>query len=103
MLFGQFMELVGLIPSPDGVKREASFGHLMAGYSAGYYGYLWSEVLADDAFTRFAKEGVLNSVVGMLWRREVLEKGSSRPEIDSMRAYLGREPNEDAFIQKLLR
>lgn len=102
MLFGQFMELVGLLPSPDGVKREASFGHLMAGYSAGYYGYLWSEVLADDAFTRFAKEGVLNSVVGMLWRREVLEKGSSRPEIDSMRAYLGREPNEDAFIQKLL-
>ena len=102
LLFNQFMELVSLVPAPPGARREASFGHIMAGYSAGYYGYLWSEVFADDAFTRFAKEGVLNALVGMAWRREVLEKGSSRSEIDSLRAYLGREPNEEAFIKKLM-
>ena len=100
-LFNQLMELVGMVPQQPGMKQEASFGHLLGGYGAGYYGYLWSEVFADDIFSRFIKEGLFNPAVGMAWRREVLEMGSSRPELDSLKAFLGREPSENAFMDKL--
>jgi thimet oligopeptidase len=100
-IFNQMMELIGLMPVQPGTHSEASFGHLMGGYGAGYYGYLWSEVFADDIFTRFAKEGLFNPAVGMAWRTEVLERGSERPEIDSLRAFLGREPSNEAFMKKM--
>ena len=100
-MFTEMMEVVGLVPMQAKTHPEASFGHLMGGYGAGYYGYLWSEVFADDVFTRFANEGLFNPVVGQAWRREVLERGSSRPEMDSLRAFLGREPSDKAFLDKL--
>lgn len=101
-LFNEISELVSLSPTLPGSKSVASFGHIMAGYSAGYYGYLWSQVLADDAFSRFEEEGVLNPVVGRAWRDEVLAWGAARSEIESFKAYRGREPREDAFIRKLM-
>ncbi len=100
-IFNQMMEIIGLVPVQPGSHSEASFGHLMGGYGAGYYSYLWSEVFADDIFSRFAKEGVFNPEVGMAWRKEVLEKGSSRPEMESLKAFLGREPSEEAFLKKM--
>ncbi|MBI3552514.1 MAG: Zn-dependent oligopeptidase [Elusimicrobia bacterium] len=100
-LFNQMMELVGLVPVNPGAHSEASFGHLMGGYAAGYYGYLWSEVFADDIFTRFKKEGLFSPAVGKAWREEVLEKGSSRPEMESLIAFLGRLPSSEAFFKRL--
>ncbi len=100
-LFNQMMEIIGMVPVQPGSHSEASFGHLMGGYGAGYYSYLWSEVFADDIFTRFEKEGLFNPAVGMAWRKEVLEKGSSRPEMESLKAFLGREPSSAAFFRKL--
>lgn len=91
---------VAMIPTSDGTHPEASFGHLM-GYDAGYYGYLWSKVYAEDMFSRFKEEGVLNSVLGRRYRTEILERGSSRDEMDSLKAFLGREPNEDAFMESI--
>ncbi len=89
------------LPAPvPGTHFPATFGHLM-GYAAGYYGYLWSLVYAQDVFTRFEREGLENPAVGGAYRREILETGSSREEIDSLRAFLGREPNEDAFLRYL--
>src|SRR3569623_3418814 len=90
-----------MMPTDPLTRFEASFGHLAGGYGAGYYAYLWSEVFADDIFTRFKKEGLFNPAVGTAWRREVLEQGSSRPEIDSLRAFLGREPSDAAFRAKI--
>lgn len=101
VLFNQMMELISLIAVQPGSHSEAAFGHLMGGYGAGYYGYLWSEVFAADIFTRFTKEGLFNPEVGRAWRQEVLEVGSSRPEMDSLRAFLGRQPSEKAFMDKL--
>ena len=79
----------------------ASFGHLMGGYDAGYYGYLWSKVYGDDMFSVFADEGVLSPEVGRRYRDEVLARGYSRDAVDHLRAFLGREPSTDAFLRDL--
>ncbi|MFA6028675.1 MAG: M3 family metallopeptidase [Elusimicrobiota bacterium] len=92
---------LGLEPPPPGTHFQASFGHLMSGYGAGYYSYLWSLVFAQDLFSRFEAEGVLNPATGGAYRRAILEKGSSRDENASMKEFLGREPNERAFMRFL--
>ena len=76
----------------------ATFGHMMGGYDAGYYGYLWSKVFADDMFTRFAKEGVLDPKVGAEYRADVLEAGrAEEPEV-LLQRFLGRKPDDRAFL-----
>ena len=78
----------------------ASFGH-MYGYDAGYYGYLWAEVFGDDMFSVFEKEGLANAEVGARYRREVLEPNGIRDAAELLRAFLGREPSNAAFLRKL--
>ena len=90
-----------LLPLHEGTFFAGSFGHLMGGYDAGYYGYLWSHVYGDDMFSVFEDEGVLSPEVGARYRTEVLEAGSSRDAWDHLRAFLGREPNAHAFLTKL--
>ena len=92
---------VTLIPFHEGTFFPASFGHMMAGYDAGYYGYLWSEVYGDDMFSRFDEEGVTSHQVGMAYRRAVLEPGGSRDGTDLLLEFLGREPDNSAFLKKL--
>ncbi|MBC7692387.1 MAG: Zn-dependent oligopeptidase [Methylotenera sp.] len=95
-----YKEMIGVDPIP-GTHFSASFGHLMGGYDAGYYGYLWSEVYAADMFTKFSAAGLLSPEVGGEYRRIILESGNSRDAIDLLRDFLGREPNSDAFLKKL--
>jgi thimet oligopeptidase len=85
-------------------KRQlwiAGFGHIAHGYDAGYYGYLWSKVYAEDMFSRFVKEGVLNPKTGRDYRHWILEKGSSEEEIDLVRGFLKRKPNNKAFLKSI--
>lgn len=83
----------------------AGFGHLV-GYDAGYYSYLWALVYACDAFESFKKKGnkhvMTNTEVGMKWRHEVLEKGSSDVEMKLITAFLGRAPNNKAFLKEVV-
>ena len=90
-----------LIPIPEGTQPQASFGHLMGGYDAGYYGYLWSKVYAQDMFTRFEKEGLLNPETGLDYRKWILEPGGSINPLELVKGFLGREPNEEAFLKSL--
>ncbi len=83
-----------------GTHFQAAFGHLN-GYEASYYGYMWSDVYAQDMFSRFEKEGILNPEVGKDYREIILASGSEVDEMEMLRNFLGREPNDEAFVNSL--
>ncbi len=92
---------ISLLPLQEGTFLMSSFGHLMGGYDAAYYGYMWSDVYGNDMFSRFEAEGVTNTDVGMAYRKAVLEKGGSVDPDDMLRDFLGREPSNEAFLKEL--
>ncbi len=99
--FNRIVAEISGMPQAPGGNSAASFGHLMGGYGAGYYSYLWSLVFAADIYSAFKAEGPLNPAVGARYRRDILETGSQRSEEESLKAFLGREPSEDAFMKSL--
>jgi Zn-dependent oligopeptidase len=85
----------------DGTHPQAGFGHLMGGYDAAYYGYLWSLVYAQDMFTRFARQGLTNPVAGMAYRRDILAPARlEEPDVE-VAHFLGRPMSPDAFYREL--
>lgn len=90
---------VAVVQPPAWQRFAHSFTHIFAGgYGAGYYSYLWAEVLSADAFARFEAEGVFNKATGADFRREVLAVGGSRPALESFVAFRGREPETEALL-----
>lgn len=85
-----------------GSMFPAGFAHIAGGYSAGYYGYLWSLVVATDLRTAFAADK-LDAAVGRRYREQVLAQGSQRPPQDLVRSFLGRDFNARAFYDELAR
>jgi oligopeptidase A len=91
---------VAVVKPPSWQRFPHSFTHIFAGgYAAGYYSYLWAEVLSADAFGRFEDEGVFNRETGEAFRREVLAVGGSRPALESFVAFRGREPDATALLK----
>lgn len=86
---------------PDWSSGEATFGHLMGGYDAGYYGYLWSQVYSTDMFYTAFKANPMDPAVGLRYRKTVLEKGGSQDEFLTLEQFLGRPPNSEAFYEEL--
>ena len=79
--------------------KSAFFAHSMGGgYSAGYYAYMWSEILAADAFAFVQDNGGLTLENGMKYRKHILSVGNSRPPMESYKAFRGREPSTDALL-----
>jgi thimet oligopeptidase len=83
-----------------GTMMPASFSHLMGGYEAGYYSYMWSEVLALDMLSAF-QGNLLDPVVGQRYRRSILEPGGSRPPQELVEEFLARKPNSQAFYAEI--
>ena len=83
-----------------GTHFQSSFGHLV-GYDAGYYSYQWALSLSRDVLTRFKREGLLNKETARAWRDGVLAKGGGEDERAMVTKFLGREPNEDAYVRFL--
>lgn len=92
---------ISLLPPHEGTFALSGFGHLMGGYDASYYGYMWAEVFGDDMFSVFEAEGVTNPEVGMDYRRKVLERGGTIDPDLILIDFLGREPSNQAFLSKL--
>ena len=92
---------VSRLPYVEGTFFPASFGHVMSGYDAAYYGYMWSEVFGDDMFSRFEEEGVTSPEVGRAYRDQVIGKGGSVDADEMLVDFLGREPNSQAFLRKV--
>ena len=85
---------------PSYNRFQNQFSHVFAGgYAAGYYSYMWAQVLSADAYSAFEEGGVLNPDVGARFRREVLGAGGSRPALDSFVAFRGRKPQIDALLR----
>ncbi len=84
----------------EGTMFPAGFGHLVGGYAAGYYGYMWSEVLALDMLSAFGGS-MLNQKVGGAYRQLILAPGAQRPPHELVEAFLGRKPNSDAFFAEI--
>ncbi len=83
-----------------GTQFPGQFGHVVSGYSAGYYGYLWSKVLALDMLSRFNGK-LINPQVGRFYRKTILERGSELPADRMVRYFLGRSPDSAAFYEDI--
>ena len=93
-------DITAVIRPPAFNRFPHGFTHIFAGgYSAGYYSYLWAEVLSADAFSAFEQAGVFDADTGARYRREILAVGGSRPALESFVAFRGREPDPDALLR----
>lgn len=88
------MEKIGLIKEIIPRYRSTYFSHIFSGgYSAGYYAYLWAEVLDADAFQPFVEKGVFDKATATSFRENVLSKGNSDDPMVLYKKYRGAEPN----------
>ncbi len=78
----------------------ASFGHL-TGYGARYYGYMWSKVFAHDLFNEIKKIGLLDPSIGRRYVDAVIGRGGSQDPNDLLKNFLGRMPNQEAFLRDM--
>ena len=93
-------EEMGLIDEIIPRYRSTYFAHIFSGgYSAGYYSYLWAEVLDKDAFELFMQKGIFDKETAMSFRRNVLEKGGSDEPMDLYRRFRGADPDAGALLR----
>ncbi len=100
-LYFELTKKIRGLPLTKGTIPQASFGHIMGGYDAGYYGYLWSEVIAEDFFGEFKKHGIFNPETGLKFRREILEKGGTLDEEKMVENFLGRPADNKPFLKSI--
>ncbi len=96
----QVKEQVSVIKSVEWQRTANSFSHIFGGgYAAGYYSYLWAEVLSSDAFSRFEEEGIFNPVTGKSYLDEILTRGGSEEPMVLFERFRGRKPSLDALLR----
>jgi len=83
-----------------GTQFPGTFEHIVGGYGAGYYGYMWSEVLALDMLSAYGKN-LMNPPVGRRFRELILARGGQRPAAEMVREFLGRDPSPKAFFEEI--
>ncbi|MBU6198676.1 MAG: oligopeptidase A, partial [Xanthomonadaceae bacterium] len=99
-LLAEVRREVAVLQPPTWQRMPHSFTHIFAGgYAAGYYSYLWAELLSADAFERFEESGVFDAVTGAAFRKSILAVGGSRPALESFIEFRGREPQADALLR----
>lgn len=92
---------VAVIKPPKYNRFQNSFSHIFAGgYAAGYYSYLWAEVLSADAFSKFEEDGLFHPQTGRAFRKTILAKGGSEDPLSLFRQFRGRDPQIDALLRQ---
>lgn len=90
-----------VLPAVQGTCMSVMFSHIMdGGYSAGYYGYKWAEVLDADAFSVFKERGLFSREAGEDFRRKVLEKGGTVHPMTLYKDFRGQEPSIEALLRR---
>lgn len=90
-----------LFPHIEGTNTSVAFSHLFGGgYSAGYYGYKWAEVLEADAYSLFKETGIFNRDTATAFRNNILAKGASVKPSILYRQFRGREPSMEPFFER---
>lgn len=88
-----------IVPEVAGTFMSSSFGHIFSGgYSAGYYGYKWAEVLDADAFSVFKSTGIFNKETARSFRENILSKGGTEDPAVLYKRFRGQEPTIDALL-----
>ena len=96
----QVRQQVAVVPTVDWGRFPHAFSHIFAGgYAAGYYSYLWAEVLSADAFSRFEEEGIFNENTGNAFLDNILSQGGSDEPMTLFKNFRGREPQLEALLR----
>ena len=91
---------MGLIDEIIPRYRSTYFAHIFSGgYSAGYYSYLWAEVLDKDAFELFMEKGIFDQETATSFRKNILEKGGSEEPMELYRRFRGADPDSGALLR----
>jgi len=97
----QAMQKIHLIPEIVERYRTPYFGHIFGGgYSAGYYSYIWAEVLVADGFDAFKKAGIFNQELAGKYRKNILEAGDSEPPMVLYERFRGAKPSIEPLLKK---
>ncbi|MDH3336757.1 MAG: M3 family metallopeptidase [Gammaproteobacteria bacterium] len=92
---------IGLIEEIIPRYRSGYFQHIFSsGYSAGYYSYIWSEILDADAFMAFQETSLFDQGTAARYRKEILSKGGTRPGMELYRNFRGRDPEIGPLLEK---
>jgi len=95
------MKKLGLLDEITVRYRSTYFSHIFAGgYSAGYYAYIWSEVLDCDAFAAFKEKSLFDQATALSFRRNVLERGGTEDSALLYKRFRGQDPNVKYLLQK---
>jgi peptidyl-dipeptidase Dcp len=95
----EYFDQIGLIPEIVSRYRSSYFGHIIGGYAAGYYGYIWCGVLDNDAFEAFRETSLFDQDTAQRFRTAILERNGTVEFMEMYRDFRGREPE----IEPLLR
>lgn len=95
----QLMDKIGLIPQIAPRYRSTYFNHIMGGYAAGYYCYLWAERLDTDAFEAFKEHGLFDQATATSFRKNILEKGGSDDPMKLYVTFRGAEPSIEPLLE----
>lgn len=93
------MNRLGLIAEIAPRYRTTYFNHIIGGYAAGYYSYLWANVLDNDAFEAFKEHGIFDKTTADLFRSNVLEKGDSEDPMVLYKNFRGAEPQLEPMLK----
>ena len=100
-IYREIQRQLSVLPQADYDRFPHAFTHIFSGgYAAGYYSYLWAEVLSADAYDLFRRTEDRTKVGQRFWQ-EVLSRGGSRPADQSFVAFVGREPKTEALLEQL--